>query len=94
VTASLAVRNGTTRFAQRRSGTVEVKFGNARELLRDSAVARQIEADSAPNSIFRDASTPGSRTGTAGSAPMHTVKLATTTPTSGRATVLSLFRAP
>jgi len=56
VAAALAIRRDKKLFTQWRSGQAEVKFGNARELLRDSAVGKQIEDDAAPHSVFGDAS--------------------------------------
>lgn len=57
IASALAVRNDKSKFDEWRAGTREVKFGNARELLRDSAAGKQIESDAASESVFGDADT-------------------------------------
>jgi len=57
IAAALSVRNEKTKFDEWRAGTREVKFGNAREFLRDSTEGRQVDTDAAPESIFGDAPT-------------------------------------
>lgn len=52
VSAGLAVRNDRRIFDEWRAGTREVKFGNAREFLRDSTDGKQIDTQAAPQSIF------------------------------------------
>jgi hypothetical protein len=52
--AALAVREDGASFEQWREGIREVRFGNARELIRDSAVGRQVDGDAAPASVFGD----------------------------------------
>ena len=57
IAAALAVRNNDKYFQEWRAGTREIKFGNARELLRDSADGKQVDTDGAPESVFGDADT-------------------------------------
>jgi len=57
VASSLAVRNNRTLFDEWRAGTKELNFGNARELLRDSTVGKQVDADAMPESVFGDGRT-------------------------------------
>ena len=55
--SALAVCNNDEHFQQWRAGTREIKFGNARELLRDSVAGKQVDTDVAPESVFGDADT-------------------------------------
>ncbi|MHB8394332.1 MAG: hypothetical protein ACYDC5_07495 [Candidatus Dormibacteria bacterium] len=57
IASALCVRNDKSKFDEWRAGTREVHFGNARELLRDSAAGKQIESDAASESVFGDADT-------------------------------------
>jgi hypothetical protein len=54
IAAALAVRNDTDSYSKWRSGYKSYKFGNAREMLRDSEVGGKIDGEVSPNHIFGD----------------------------------------
>jgi hypothetical protein len=57
IASAFSVRNEEARFRRWRAGTLEVKFGNARDWLRDSRSGQQVDADAAPGSVFGQGAT-------------------------------------
>ena len=57
IASAFSVRNEEPKFRGWRAGTSEVRFGNARDWLRDSRAGKQVDADAAPGSVFGRAGT-------------------------------------
>jgi hypothetical protein len=58
VAAALSVASKKASFEAWRRGEKEYKFGNVREMLRDSMIGLGVDADVAPNSVFGDDASP------------------------------------
>lgn len=52
IAAALASRADLRSFSEWRSGSKSLNFGNARELIRDSAVGKKLDSEALPRSIF------------------------------------------